>query len=126
VLGGSDATGGPQRSRTAGRPSLGDSMINANIQDGDSVLIRPQQTARDGDIVVAQVEENAVTLKQFFKEQGRIRLQPANPDYPAMFYNDDRRISTIVRWRLVRPRGTWADSYTMCVHNSTAGQRFRG
>jgi repressor LexA len=68
----------------------GDSMINAHIQDGDFVLIRPQQTARDGDIVVAQVEENAVTLKQFFKEQGRVRLQPANPDYPAMFYNDVR------------------------------------
>ena len=68
----------------------GDSMINAHIQDGDFVLIRPQQTARDGDIVVAQVEENSVTLKQFFKEGARIRLQPANPDYPAMFYNDVR------------------------------------
>jgi repressor LexA len=68
----------------------GDSMINAHIQDGDYVLIRPQQTARDGDIVVAQVEENSVTLKQFFKEAGRVRLQPANPDYPAMFYNDVR------------------------------------
>src|SRR5450759_5172691 len=52
----------------------GDSMIDAHIQDGDFVLIRPQQTARDGDIVVAQVEENAVTLKQFFKEAGRVRL----------------------------------------------------
>ena len=69
---------------------LGDSMINAHIQDGDFVLIRPQQTARDGDIVVAQVEENSVTLKQFFKEAGRIRLQPANDAYPAMFYNDVR------------------------------------
>ena len=68
----------------------GDSMINAHIQDGDFVLIRPQQTARDGDIVVAQVEENAVTLKQFFKETGRIRLQPANPDYPPMYYQDVR------------------------------------
>jgi repressor LexA len=68
----------------------GDSMINAHIQDGDYVLIRPQQTARDGDIVVAQVEENSVTLKQFFKEAGRVRLQPANPDYPAMFYSDVR------------------------------------
>jgi repressor LexA len=68
----------------------GDSMINAHIQDGDFVLIRPQQTARDGDIVVAQVEENAVTLKQFFKEAGRIRLQPANDAYPAMFYQDVR------------------------------------
>jgi repressor LexA len=68
----------------------GDSMIDAHIEDGDYVLIRPQSTARDGDIVVAQVEENAVTLKRFFKEQGRVRLQPANPNYPAQFYPDVR------------------------------------
>jgi repressor LexA len=68
----------------------GDSMIDAHIQDGDFVLIRPQQTARDGDIVVAQVEENSVTLKQFFKEPGRIRLQPANASYAPMFYQDVR------------------------------------
>ncbi len=68
----------------------GDSMIDAHIADGDYVLIRPQTTARDGDIVVAQVEENAVTLKRFFKEQGRVRLQPANPNYPPQFYPDVR------------------------------------
>jgi repressor LexA len=68
----------------------GDSMIDAHIQDGDYVLIRPQQTASDGDIVVAQVEENSVTLKQFFKEQGRVRLQPANASYSPMFYSDVR------------------------------------
>ena len=68
----------------------GDSMIEAHIQDGDFVVIRPQQTARNGDIVVAQVEENAVTLKRFFKEQGRVRLQPANEAYPAQFYPDVR------------------------------------
>ena len=68
----------------------GDSMIGALIADGDYVLIRPQTTARDGDIVVAQVEENAVTLKRFFKEKGRVRLQPANPEYPAQFYDDVR------------------------------------
>jgi len=68
----------------------GDSMIEAAIVDGDFVLIRPQTTARNGDIVVAQVEENAVTLKRFFKEKDRIRLQPANPDYPAQFYDDVR------------------------------------
>ena len=61
----------------------GDSMIEAHIADGDFVLIRPQTTARNGDIVVAQVEENAVTLKRFFKEKDQIRLQPANPAYPA-------------------------------------------
>lgn len=68
----------------------GDSMIEAHIADGDFVLIRPQTTARNGDIVVAQVEENAVTLKRFFKEKDKIRLQPANPDYPAQFYDDVR------------------------------------
>jgi repressor LexA len=68
----------------------GDSMIDAHIADGDFVLIRPQETARNGDIVVAQVEENAVTLKRFFKEKGKIRLQPANPAYPAQFYDDVR------------------------------------
>jgi repressor LexA len=68
----------------------GDSMIEALIADGDFVLIRPQNTARNGDIVVAQVEENAVTLKRFFKEKDRIRLQPANPDYPPQFYDDVR------------------------------------
>jgi len=66
----------------------GDSMIDAHIADGDFVVIRPQSTARNGDIVVAQVEENAVTLKRFFKESGRIRLQPANQDYAPMFYDD--------------------------------------
>ncbi|HEY6058658.1 MAG TPA: transcriptional repressor LexA [Candidatus Limnocylindrales bacterium] len=68
----------------------GDSMIEAHIADGDFVVIRPQSTARNGDIVVAQVDENAVTLKRFFKEQGRVRLQPANPDYPPQFYDDVR------------------------------------
>lgn len=68
----------------------GDSMIDAHITDGDFVVIRPQQTARDGDIIVAQVEENAVTLKRFFREKSRIRLQPANEQYPAQFYDDVR------------------------------------
>jgi repressor LexA len=68
----------------------GDSMIEAHITDGDYVVIRPQQTARNGDIVVAQVEENAVTLKRFFREHGRVRLQPANPEYPPQFYDEVR------------------------------------
>lgn len=68
----------------------GDSMIEAHITDGDFVVIRPQQTARNGDIVVAQVEENAVTLKRFFKEKNRVRLQPANEQYPPQYYEDVR------------------------------------
>jgi len=68
----------------------GDSMIDAHITDGDYVVIRPQETAHDGDIVVAQVEENAVTLKRFFKEKNRVRLQPANDQYPPQFYDTVR------------------------------------
>ncbi|MDL2335882.1 MAG: transcriptional repressor LexA [Chloroflexota bacterium] len=68
----------------------GDSMIDAHITDGDFVVIRPQQTAHDGDIVVAQVEDNGVTLKRFFREKGRIRLQPANERYEPMYYEDVR------------------------------------
>jgi repressor LexA len=64
----------------------GDSMIEAHITDGDFVVIRQQDTASDGDIVVAQVEENAVTLKRFFREKDRVRLQPANPEYAPQFY----------------------------------------
>ena len=68
----------------------GDSMVDAHIMDGDLVVIREQQTARDGDIVVAQVEENSVTLKRFFKERDRVRLQPANEAYEPQFYDDVR------------------------------------
>jgi repressor LexA len=68
----------------------GDSMIEAHIADGDFVLIRPQTTARNGDIVVANVDDNGVTLKRFFKEKDKIRLQPANPAYPPQYYDDVR------------------------------------
>jgi repressor LexA len=65
----------------------GDSMVDAHIMDGDLVVIREQQTAQDGDIIVAQVEENAVTLKRFFKEHDRVRLQPANDRYEPQYYD---------------------------------------
>jgi repressor LexA len=68
----------------------GDSMVDAHIMDGDLVVIREQQTAQDGDIVVAQVEENAVTLKRFFKERDRVRLQPANERYEPQYYDEVR------------------------------------
>ena len=90
---GDDGRPGHARARAATPTSCkvrGDSMIEAHIADGDFVLIRPQTTARNGDIVVAQVEENAVTLKRFFKEKDQIRLQPANPAYPPQFYDDVR------------------------------------
>jgi repressor LexA len=55
----------------------GDSMTGAGIFDGDYVVVRPQKTAADGDIVVALVEEEA-TVKRFYREQDHVRLQPEN------------------------------------------------
>ena len=57
----------------------GESMINAGILDGDYVLVEQAQTARNGDMVVALIEDGA-TVKTFYKEEGIIRLQPEN-DY---------------------------------------------
>jgi repressor LexA len=55
----------------------GDSMVDAGILDGDCVVVRKQDTADNGDIVVAVIECDA-TLKRFYREKNRIRLQPAN------------------------------------------------
>lgn len=55
----------------------GDSMIDAGIHDGDYLIVRKQPTARDGDIVVARLEDEA-TVKRFYREDGQVRLQPAN------------------------------------------------
>jgi len=70
----------------------GDSMMDAHILDGDTVLVREQATARNGDIVVALVEGEA-TVKRFFLENDRIRLQPENRNMaPLYFDRGDLRI----------------------------------
>lgn len=55
----------------------GDSMMNAGILDGDLVVVKQQATAKNGEIVVARIEDEA-TVKRFFKEKGHVRLQPEN------------------------------------------------
>ena len=62
----------------------GDSMRNAGILDGDVAIVRRQQHADSGDIVVVMIGEEA-TLKRFFPEANRVRLQAENPAYPVMF-----------------------------------------
>lgn len=66
----------------------GKSMIDALIDDGDYVIVQPQATALDGDIVVALLEDNGVTLKRFFREQDRIRLQPANAEMEPIYASE--------------------------------------
>ena len=56
----------------------GDSMISAGIMDGDYVVVKRQQTAQNGEIVIAMIDDEA-TCKRYFKEPDRIRLQPENP-----------------------------------------------
>ena len=66
----------------------GESMINEGILDGDIVLVRKQETAKDGDIVVALIDGDA-TVKTFFRERSRIRLQPANDSMRPIFVGSE-------------------------------------
>jgi repressor LexA len=68
----------------------GDSMVEAGILDGDYALIRRAETARDGQIVVALVDENEATLKFFRREGAMVRLDPANRSYDPQRYPPDR------------------------------------
>ena len=65
----------------------GESMINAGILDGDSVLVMQQTTARNGDIVVALIEDSA-TVKTYYKENGHYRLQPENDTMDPIIVDD--------------------------------------
>ena len=73
----------------------GDSMIGEDIHDGDYVICRRSCSADDGQLVVAAVEDDEATLKRFYKEKGRVRLQPANDNYEAI-YSDNCRIEGVV------------------------------
>ena len=64
----------------------GDSMVDAGILDGDYALIRRTETARDGEIVVALIEESEATLKYFRREGAMVRLDPANRAYDPQRY----------------------------------------
>ena len=62
----------------------GDSMINAGIFNNDKIIAQKQEYAQNGDIVVALLEDEA-TVKRFYLEEGRVRLQPENDDYPPIY-----------------------------------------
>jgi len=73
----------------------GDSMIDAGILDGDYVVVKRQETAADGDIVVALVGEEA-TVKRFFKESDHVRLQPENPTMEPIRTRDVSVVGRVV------------------------------
>ena len=66
----------------------GESMINRGIFDNDYVIVKRQQNAKNGDIVVAMTDENEVTLKTFYKEKDHIRLQPENDTMEPLIFNN--------------------------------------
>ncbi len=66
----------------------GESMRMIGIMNGDIVIARQTSTARDGDIVVAMIEDEA-TVKTFYREKDRIRLQPENSDYQPIYAQED-------------------------------------
>jgi len=77
----------------------GDSMSGAGILDGDLAIIEKQNVVHNGEIAVA-VLDDAVTLKRFYKESSRIRLQPENPAYKAKYSKDVKilgRLSGVIR-----------------------------
>ncbi|HPS14638.1 MAG TPA: transcriptional repressor LexA [Spirochaetales bacterium] len=77
----------------------GDSMKNAGIRSGDIAIIEQKPVAENGDIVAALIEDSA-TLKRFFKENNRIKLQAENPDYAPIYTQDVRilgKLKAIIR-----------------------------
>lgn len=73
----------------------GQSMVDAGILDGDFVVVRQQDTASNGEIVVAMIEDDA-TVKTFYREADRIRLQPENPTMEPIYARDVRILGKVV------------------------------
>lgn len=67
----------------------GESMIDAMVNDGDIVIMRMQNEARNGDMVAALVHGDTTTLKYFYNEGNRIRLQPANPTMEPLYFDPE-------------------------------------
>lgn len=75
----------------------GESMIDEAIKDGDLVIVEKRDTANNGDMVIACIENDEVTLKRIYREGNRVRLQPSNPAMPPIIIeNQDVTIKGIV------------------------------
>lgn len=74
----------------------GDSMINAGILDGDFVIVKRQETADNGDVVIAMTDEDEATCKRFYKERSHIRLQPENDDLDPIILPDVKILGRVI------------------------------
>jgi repressor LexA len=68
----------------------GESMVEEQIRDGDYIIVNSRQTAENGEMVVALVDGEAATVKKFYREGARVRLQPANSTMQPMYYPAER------------------------------------
>ena len=81
-----------RRGRTFALRVRGESMIDENIQDGDIIIVASQQTAENGQMVVALIDGNYATVKKFYREPDFIRLEAANPSFKPIFIKTPERI----------------------------------
>ncbi|HCN60007.1 MULTISPECIES: transcriptional repressor LexA [Mammaliicoccus] len=75
---------------------IGDSMIEAGILDGDKVIVRSQSIAENGDIIVAMTEDDEATVKRFYKEEKRYRLQPENNTMEPIYLDNVTVLGKVV------------------------------
>jgi repressor LexA len=78
------------KSRTYVLQVRGDSMIDEQIRDGDFVIVEERPRARNGEMVIALIDGDEATLKKFYQEGKKVRLQPANPGMKPLIYEADR------------------------------------
>ena len=82
----------------------GDSMVDAMVKDGDIVIMKPAHEARNGEMVaIWRTDENATTLKYFFKEKDHVRLQPANPTMDAIIVDDPTTLEIHGKVVMIKP-----------------------
>jgi repressor LexA len=85
------------KGRTFALRVRGDSMIDEQIRDGDTVVVEARETARNGETIIALVDGDSVTVKQYFREGAQVRLQPANPTVPVLRIPEERvRVQGVV------------------------------
>lgn len=90
----------PSRRKSYVLQVKGESMIEDGILDGDFVVVEETKDVRNGDIVIAMINNGVVTLKRFFKEPGRVRLEPANSTMQPIYAKDvtiQGRVTSVIR-----------------------------
>jgi repressor LexA len=68
----------------------GDSMIDEQIRDGDYVIVQSREAAINGEMVIALIDGESATVKKYYRENGRVRLQPANPTLSPLYFDESR------------------------------------